>query len=114
MLVTAIAAFRSVCFRQFVRLPWIAAIGGMCYTIYLYHYLVISLVGRLTLPRIQSGGLGLALGLEIIFILPVILAACGVLFVLFERPFMSRTWVERFRAQVLRTKSTEPLAQSTS
>src|SRR6185503_17853096 len=50
MLATTLAAFRGHRLRTFLSNRWIATIGGMCYTIYLYHYFIISLAGRLLLP----------------------------------------------------------------
>lgn len=57
-------------------------IGGMCYTIYLVHYPVLSLVGHLTKKPVW-----IAL---ISFI--SIAAASLIFFVLIERPCMNKNW----------------------
>lgn len=64
-------------------------IGAMCYSIYLYHFLVVSVVGRVLhhVPgwlqepdqaMLWMAGIGL----------PVVIAACAVPYLLIERPFM--------------------------
>jgi peptidoglycan/LPS O-acetylase OafA/YrhL len=42
------AAFRGFVSNRIVSSPWITAIGGMCYSIYLIHYEVIPAIGRFT------------------------------------------------------------------
>lgn len=71
--------------------PWIATIGGMCYTIYLYHLLVISALFRATI-YLQTKVLWLDLLVQFLVMTPVILTVSALLFVLFERPFMRRDW----------------------
>ncbi len=65
-------------------------IGGMCYTLYLYHFYVISAVSRLLLPWMDaSHPLWLNLVLLAIGVLPVVLLTGTLLFVAIERPFMA-------------------------
>lgn len=64
-------------------------IGGMCYTLYLYHFYVISAAGRWVLPWLSADRpLWLNLVTLIVCVVPLILAAGAVLFVCIERPFM--------------------------
>lgn len=83
------AALRGPLLRT--GLGWwpVHCIGAMCYSIYLYHFLVISLVGRvlqhvpgwLASPdraMLLMAGVGL----------PVVIAACALPYLLIERPFM--------------------------
>jgi peptidoglycan/LPS O-acetylase OafA/YrhL len=84
------AALRGAVLNSTFRLPWVYTIGGMCYTIYLYHFMIIGLLGhgRLFLFR------GFWPNLMFTFAVAptIVLAACSVLFVLFEKPFMRRNW----------------------
>ena len=64
----------------------VALIGGMCYTIYLYHTLLISLASRIAV-RIDAG-----LAVFAILSLAAILVACPGLFLVLERPFMRKQW----------------------
>ena len=91
MLVCCLAAFRGVATARFLGWPWIATIGGMCYTIYMYHFLMISLLVRVT-GRLRTHILWLDLLIQFVLMSVIIIGACAVLFVLFERPFMRRDW----------------------
>ncbi len=72
-----------------VRTRWIVIIGGMCYTIYLYHILIISNVMTKTLPFASlSRAFNPDFALQCLLILPVVFAVCAWLFVFTEKPFM--------------------------
>ena len=84
--------FRSVLLRRFFSNPWITAIGGMCYSIYLLHYPLLVLLDRivwkvapgLAFPR---GVLSLAaIGIPTVALISV------TFFVLIERPCMDSRW----------------------
>ena len=83
-----------------LRNPWIATIGGMCYTIYLLHYPLISFVGHPTLAIAQRTTPHLHLAVQALLILPVLLIVSSVYFVLVERPCMDRRWPEKLRARL--------------
>jgi peptidoglycan/LPS O-acetylase OafA/YrhL len=81
---------------RFFRNPWVVTIGGMCYTIYMYHFTVLVIFGRL-LSRYTTGkGLLAAPLMQILAIGGLTLAFCSIAFVLFERPFMQRDWHTKF------------------
>ena len=83
-----LASLQGQMIGKVMRNQALSTIGGMCYTIYLYHYLVISVVGRLT-----AGWFG-QLPYELFFLLQlsvhglVLVVACSVLFRVTEKPFM--------------------------
>ena len=91
-LLLCIAAFRGIAFRWCVTRDWIAIIGGMCYTIYLFHYQVIAGAFFLT------SRLGTALsplsyfGLQLVLLLAFVLVFSAIWFVLIERPCMIPRW----------------------
>jgi peptidoglycan/LPS O-acetylase OafA/YrhL len=86
------AAFRGTLTRRVLSNRWITAIGGMCYSIYLIHYEVISMVGRFT-RRLGAGNPYWAyLLLQFVLIGIPIVAVCGLYFVLLEKPCMRRNW----------------------
>lgn len=75
--------------NAFVRTRWIVIIGGMCYTIYLYHILIISNLMTKTIPFASiTRPFNLDFALQIAMILPVVFAACAFLFIYAEKPFM--------------------------
>ena len=74
--------------RRFFSIPILTVIGGMCYSIYLLHYAVISFIGQ----AIQKWGLpvntlGAALLVAGVMLLSILLVS-AVYFRLVERPFM--------------------------
>lgn len=89
-------AFRGRISSWFFSQPIIYIIGGMCYTLYLYHFYIIPAVGNPALAWLDgvSNSLAIQTVLMLLLIIPVVLAAGAVLFVLFEKPFMSRSWFE--------------------
>jgi peptidoglycan/LPS O-acetylase OafA/YrhL len=86
------AAFRGRLISRTLSYPGIVVIGGMCYTIYLYHYQIFSLVGR-AVARVQvTQNPWINFWIAAALMVPAMLAASSVLFVLFEKPFMRRNW----------------------
>ncbi len=91
------AAFRGRLSRRMFSSPPVTAIGGMCYSIYLIHYEVISAVSRLT-SRIRIGGPPwIYLLIQLGFVGSAILVVCGFYFILLEKPCMRRDWWRRIR-----------------
>ena len=75
--------------NAFARARWIVIIGGMCYTIYLYHILIISNLMTQTMPLASiTRPFNLDFALQCLLILPVVFAACALLFFCAEKPFM--------------------------
>jgi peptidoglycan/LPS O-acetylase OafA/YrhL len=75
--------------NAFVRARWIVIIGGMCYTIYLYHILIISNLMTQTMPMASiTRPFNLDFALQMLLILPVVFAGCALLFFFGEKPFM--------------------------
>jgi peptidoglycan/LPS O-acetylase OafA/YrhL/SAM-dependent methyltransferase len=95
ILIAYCGAFRGAIFAKVLGNPWPATIGGMCYTIYLYHYFLISLAGRFTAHWLPTASYPLAVLVQFFLITPIVLAGCAVLFVIFERPFMNPEWPAR-------------------
>ena len=83
--------------RLYWLAPWIAAFGGMCYTVYLYHSLVLAVTVRATKSLTYSSSYILTYGLQLAIGLVAITAVSVVLFLLFEKPFMERDWPQRWR-----------------
>jgi peptidoglycan/LPS O-acetylase OafA/YrhL len=66
----------------------IIVIGGMCYSIYLLHFAVISFVGRLLVRSgVPVSNTSLFL-LFVLFFVVSVLAVSAIYFVLIEKPFM--------------------------
>jgi peptidoglycan/LPS O-acetylase OafA/YrhL len=89
-LLVVIGAFRGVLCNRIFTNRLIYTIGGMCYTIYLYHFAVVGLCGHGRLFLFRSFWPNLAVSVLIVPLV-ILLVSC-VLFVLFEKPFMRRDW----------------------
>ena len=83
-----VSAFRGRVSNRILSWWPLVLIGGMCYSIYLYHFFVISLIGRLTMPLAAGHSYAVQILLQAVVIIPITLAVCAVFFVAVERPFM--------------------------
>lgn len=91
-----IAAFQGVVFRKFFSNLWIATIGGMCYSIYLWHFFTIGVFFKATKHLIVFHDFLLSFLVQIVT-LGIPIAAVSVLaFVLIERPCMDPAWPQKF------------------
>jgi len=91
-----VAGFRGHLLNWFFRRPAITVIGGMCYTIYLYHYPVLAIVNRVTLRLRLGPGYALNYIVQLSLCGAAVLVCAAILFVLIERPCMKRNWYMRF------------------
>jgi peptidoglycan/LPS O-acetylase OafA/YrhL len=89
------AAFRGRLINRFFSNRWIAAIGGMCYSIYLLHYEVISGVERLTTRLGETAPYWIYLSVQLVLVGAAIVVICGAYFVAIEKPCMRRDWPQR-------------------
>jgi peptidoglycan/LPS O-acetylase OafA/YrhL len=74
---------------------WITAIGGMCYSIYLIHYEVISAAGRFTKVIAPNVPYWVYLGVQLVLVGSAVVAICALYFILIEKPCMRRDWPQR-------------------
>jgi peptidoglycan/LPS O-acetylase OafA/YrhL len=94
------AAFRGTWSRRLFANPWITTVGGMCYTIYLLHYQIISFVGRHSVGLRFGSSFDAELLWQGALIVPVILGVSAVYYALIERPCMRPDWPQRLLARV--------------
>jgi len=85
---------------RLMSVPALVVVGGMCYTIYLYHGLLKAALGRVTIGLHASRFLGVESAVQIAVLVPPILVICGGLFLAFEKPFMSRSLFEAARRKL--------------
>lgn len=86
------AVFTGPVSRALMRWMPFALIGGMCYSIYLYHFLVIDHVMPVMAQwSSKQRPLWLDFGLQFVLACAAILPVCTVAFVVAEKPFMRRS-----------------------
>lgn len=81
-------SFRGVWLSWLLTRRALVVIGGMCYTIYLYHFYVISAVGNPALQMVGQRAYPLMLTALMVVVLPAVLVVAAAMFLLFEKPFM--------------------------
>lgn len=89
-----IGVFNSRYLIEFLRQPLIFIIGGMCYTVYLYHYPLTYFLGKLGPQVSLTNSYTINVLINGMLYIPVILLACSILFLVIEKPFMNRQWRE--------------------
>jgi len=96
ILVAYLAAFYGPLFGALFSNAWIATIGGMCYTIYLYHVPLMNLVWPWLSRAIDpTRPFAANFALLALLFLPLLLLVSALLFLAFERPFMRRGWYRK-------------------
>jgi len=81
--------------KKIFSYKFIPIIGGMCYTIYLVHYSVISMIGRFTINISFTNYFLPSFFLQLILLVIPVLLVSGVFYLYVERPFMSKKWVDK-------------------
>jgi len=89
-----LAAFYGKASNWFFRQPLVALTGGMCYSIYLLHMLVISTAFK-GMKYLHGSTDGETMLLQIALMLPLVLLVGAIYFVLIERPCMDPEWPQK-------------------
>ncbi len=90
-----LAAFYGPASNRFFRRPFVALTGGMCYSIYLMHMLVISVVFKATRHLVVFQDFLLNYLVQILTLGTAIGVCCTLFYVLVERPCMDPQWPQR-------------------
>lgn len=95
------ATFRSVLVNKFFRNNWITAIGGMCYTIYLFHLgLAEFFVGKFHSLFSITPYFFVNYLIGLIIFLPFCFIVCTTLFLAVEKPCMDPQWASKLWAKL--------------
>ncbi len=101
-----ISVFKSKLINWFYTRPIIYTIGGMCYSIYLLHYAFFHLSVKFSSRLISFSNYSDNLMLQMLINLPLVLLVSSIFFVLFEKPFMTKTWINSPLFKLPKRKST--------
>jgi peptidoglycan/LPS O-acetylase OafA/YrhL len=101
----AVAAFRGRFFRRLMANPWISVIGGMCYSLYLLHFIVIAAIFRLSRRLLVFSDFAANLVLQMLCFIPPVLLVGVLYFVLVERPFMDPNWPSHLWKRIALSRS---------
>jgi peptidoglycan/LPS O-acetylase OafA/YrhL len=88
------AAFKGTLSNRFFRQPIVYTIGGMCYTIYLYHFIIINLMMRFVVMSklFDYFPVWASIIISGAFLGVITLSICTILFIYIEKPCMKRDW----------------------
>lgn len=89
------AAFKGKLLNRFFRNPFVATVGGMCYSIYLTHSLVLQGCYAVLAKLHLLGGYGRSYAFGAALGIPAVLVVGSAFFLLFERPCMDREWPQK-------------------
>jgi peptidoglycan/LPS O-acetylase OafA/YrhL len=110
ILLVYLATFNGPVSRQIFRTPWIALTGGMCYSFYLMHMLIISIAFRLTRRFLIPSSLPLSFLIQAILLGACIYLFCTAYFILIERPCMDPKWPHKLLTWLAQLSSPARLA----
>lgn len=94
-LVLFCAAFRGRLANLFFTRRPVTVVGGMCYTIYLVHFVLLSAFEKSVGPLALTRHFAANLLLHVLLFAPVLLACSAAFFLLVEKPCMRRDWPRR-------------------
>ncbi len=88
-------ALRGRGLRAVLRNPWIYTLGGMCYSVYLYHGFFKAAPGHFTMNLRFGDSFAVNFLAQTAMLLPIIVVGSATMFLLTEKPFMRRDWPSR-------------------
>jgi peptidoglycan/LPS O-acetylase OafA/YrhL len=109
LLFLVLAAFLGPSLRAFFSTPWVAVIGGMCYSIYLTHSLTLQIADAILKRLMPHAGFWQFFIVSLLVVTPVLIAVGAVFFVLVERPCMDKNWPAKLWAK-LHDRFREPVS----
>jgi peptidoglycan/LPS O-acetylase OafA/YrhL len=94
--IVVVSAFRGFFLNRFFTSRLVYTIGGMCYSIYLWHVPVLLAASRWS-ERVLPAGAWLLVG-QTVVVLCAVLFVSTIMFVVLERPCMDRSWPQKLAA----------------
>jgi peptidoglycan/LPS O-acetylase OafA/YrhL len=103
-----LAVFRGPVLNRLLTNKALCIIGGACYTIYLYHYPLISFLTR-RIDAFWPGGFTAGRFVaHCVVVVPVVGAVALVMFVFIERPCMDRQWPRKLWRRITAGRDVRP------
>lgn len=92
----------GVIWKKVMSLPLFSLIGGMCYSIYLLHYPIVSFVGTYLINVSNKYNLIQSVSLLSIFAITslIVLFISSIYFLFVEKPCMDPLWVEKIKSKI--------------
>ncbi len=94
-----VGAFRGVIANRITRNSWIAVTGGMCYSIYLYHVIILGLTyHHFSKYFTIAGNYDVNMLVQSMVLVPIIIVISAIFFLWLEKPFMQKDWPGRWKS----------------
>jgi peptidoglycan/LPS O-acetylase OafA/YrhL len=90
--------------RSLLGLPWVALIGGACYSIYLVHVPVMQAGMQIVAHFVHPGSLIQSWAISFTLLIPLSIAVGLVFYILIERPCMRPDWPRRLMDALIRIR----------
>lgn len=100
LLFLVLTAFLGPVSKAFFSTPWVAVIGGMCYSIYLTHSLTVQIAAVILKRLMPHAGFWEFLIVSLLTVTPIVIAVGTIFFVLIERPCMDKRWPAKLWARI--------------
>jgi peptidoglycan/LPS O-acetylase OafA/YrhL len=107
ILLACLSAFNGPITRRVLRTRWIALTGGMCYSFYLMHMLVISTVFKVSQRWIIPNDFTLSAVIQIAVLGPCVYLFCTAYYITIERPCMDPIWPRKVLTKLFRRQTRE-------
>jgi peptidoglycan/LPS O-acetylase OafA/YrhL len=109
ILLACLSVFNGPVTRKVLRTRWVALTGGMCYSFYLMHMLVISAAFKVTQRWIMHSSFVLSYVIQVVVLGTCIYVFCTTYYVLIERPCMDKQWPRKLLAKLFKHRQTREL-----
>jgi peptidoglycan/LPS O-acetylase OafA/YrhL len=97
ILLLYLAAFYGIASSAAFANLWTAAIGGMCYTIYLWHNYIVAAAGMITEQVVPGRSFELRILAQVLLISPIVLLVSALYYRFIEQPCMRPDWPVRLK-----------------
>ncbi len=102
ILLAFLGAFNGNLSQRFFRTPAVALTGGMCYSFYLMHLLVISAVFAVTRHLVLPSSFWFSFMIQVALITPAVYVLCTAYYLIIERPCMDPKWPHKLAEHLKR------------
>ncbi|MCH2175605.1 MAG: acyltransferase [Lentisphaeria bacterium] len=98
------SAFKGKLISKFFRYAPIYIIGGMCYSIYLWHFYFMAIAGNIMLKIFDFGHI--LYWVEVLFLsavcIPFMILCSAIMFIYTEKPFMNPLWINILKVKLIK------------
>ena len=93
-------ALFSAYWKRLLSIRLITVIGGMCYSIYLIHFAIISILDNVINKRVHTSYYLGDLLVQFFIVIPAIILVSAIFFLFIEKPCMNKNWPKKLMAYI--------------